>query len=187
MLGALFVSCSLHPAAALESIHDGDAAALLPRQQIEHVQPKALPACATAITNSRQQIDLIASKLGVENKLSDIWESQLLFRQAQGLRMTNGRELVYYIQPNSAHSTIHNHLLAVGSFDNGMDRWDQSHPGTPNEQMHQQGRSTEASQALAQVMERESPPVRAWGVGTTRLQTRASAPQTLGPCCVSGS
>ena len=49
--------------------------------------------CTAAIADSRKHIDSIAWQLGVENKLSDRWESQLLFRQLQGLRASNGREV----------------------------------------------------------------------------------------------
>ena len=49
--------------------------------------------CTAAIADSRKHIDSIAWQLGVENKLSDRWESQLLFRQSQGLRASNGREV----------------------------------------------------------------------------------------------
>ena len=68
-------------------------------------------------------------------------------------------QLVYYIQPKSAHSTIHNHLLAAGAFEGAMERWDAAHPTVLNKPMHVYGRSTEASKALAQLMEGANPPL----------------------------
>ena len=67
-----------------------DEQTLLP---LDHLQPSQLPACPVAIADSRKHIDSIASQLGVENKLSDRWESQLLFRQSQGIQASNGREV----------------------------------------------------------------------------------------------
>ena len=62
-------------------------------QPLGHLQPKQLPACSAALAESRKDLDSIASLLGVENKLSDLWEGQLLFRQSQGLQASNGREV----------------------------------------------------------------------------------------------
>ena len=142
-----------------------EAQTLLP---LEHKQPRQLPKCPGAIADSRKDIDSIASQLGVENKLSDRWESQLLFRQSQGIKASNGRELVYYIQPKSAHSTIHNHLLVAGAFEGAMERWDAAHPTVLNDPMHLYGRSIEASKALAELMEGPSPPLE-WTVAREPL------------------
>ena len=155
------------PNELLDSAADA-VSALQPTDFRVHTPPKALPACADAVSNSRQQIDEIAAKLGVENKLTDTWESQLLYRQAQGLRASNGKELVYYIQPKSVHSTIHNHLLAAGPFEGAMDAWDAIHSASPNELLHQQGRSAAASEEFAQVMEGKQPPLE-WTVAREPL------------------
>ena len=56
-------------------------------------QPSQTSECTAAIADSRKHIDSIAWQLGVENKLSDRWESHPLFRQSQGLRASNGREV----------------------------------------------------------------------------------------------
>ena len=176
-----------------------DEQVLLP---LEHKQPSQLPKCTAAIADSRNHIDSIASQLGVENKLSDRWESQPLFRQSQGLKASNGREvrtapatpattpatttltrailcttitcaqslaqLVYYIQPKSAHSTIHNHLLVAGAFEGAMERWDAAHPTVLNDPMHVYGRSADASKALAELMEDANPPLE-WTVAREPL------------------
>ena len=67
-----------------------DEQSLLP---LGYTQPSQTPECTAAIADSRKHIDSIAWQLGVENKLSDRGESQLLFRQSQGLRASNGREV----------------------------------------------------------------------------------------------
>ena len=77
-------------------------------------------------------------------------------------------QLVYYIQPKSAHSTIHNHLLATGVFEGAMERWDAAHPTVLNDPMHEYGRSTAVSKELAELMEGGSPPLE-WTVAREPL------------------
>jgi hypothetical protein len=84
---------------------EDDEQTLLP---LEHTQPRQLPNCPAAIADSRKHVDSIASQLGVENKLSDRWESQPLFRQSQGIKASNGREVrTAPATPASRHNASH--------------------------------------------------------------------------------
>ena len=87
-LAVLTVVLSLPLWSALPA--EEDEQSLLP---LGYTQPSQTSECTAAIADSRKHIDSIAWQLGVENKLSDRWESQLLFRQSQGLRASNGREV----------------------------------------------------------------------------------------------
>ena len=109
--------------------------------------------CEHEFAVSKDTYDRAAGLVGNgQQKIQDVWESELMHREAAGVCLEE-KCMVYFIQPKSAHSTIHNHLMKEGgSWTDGVafDAWDAKHSGmTLNEPIHELGEKKDLAALFA--------------------------------------
>lgn len=120
--------------------------------------------CEREVAVSKEAYDRAAALVGNGlQKIQDVWEGETMHREAAGVCLED-KCMVYFIQPKSAHTTIHNHLMKEGGpWTDGapFEAWDAKHSGaTLNEPIHQLGEKKE----LAALFESSSDAPVGWTV-----------------------
>ena len=129
--------------------------ALLPAQGLV-TPPNVDMSCPAALAWSEKAYHRAAQALGVACRSFAVQEQQPMWRQIVARTVgppmaTVQRDMIYWIEPKSAHSTIVNHLLQGAPFEGSEAAWDARHTRANASELIRLGPKVSAARELAKL------------------------------------